>query len=119
MNRQNLARLGEEKAKQYLLSKGYKILEKNFRSRYGEIDIVALDKDTLVFVEVKTRYSEEYGKPEEAITKRKLHLVARTGQFYKLTHKNLPDLLRIDAVLIEMDPGGQIDRCELIQNAEL
>lgn len=119
MNNQNLARLGEEKARKYLLSKGYKILEKNFRSRYGEIDIVALDNNTLVFVEVKTRYSEDYGKPEEAITKRKLRMVARTGQFYKLTHKNLPDLLRIDAVLIEMTPDGKIKRCELIKNAEL
>lgn len=84
-----MAKLGEEKAKRLLQQNNYKILERNFKSRYGEIDLIAIDKDTLVFVEVKTRFSIDYGKPEEAITKRKLRLVARTGEYYKLTHQNL------------------------------
>lgn len=114
-----MARLGEEKARKLLQQNNYQILQKNFRSRYGEIDIIAIDKDTLVFVEVKTRFSNDFGKPEEAITKRKLRMVAKTGQFYKLTHKNLPDLLRIDAVLIEVDLLGKVERIELIKNSEI
>ncbi|MEK7521645.1 MAG: YraN family protein [Patescibacteria group bacterium] len=93
---------GEDKAAKYLLSKGYKILERNFKAkRYGEIDIVAKDKNVLVFVEVKTRKTYEYGRPEEAFTKRKLALVARTGLYYKLLNPNTPELVRVDAVAVD------------------
>lgn len=119
MDRRSLAKYGESLAAAYLGKNGYKILEKNFNSHYGEIDIVAIDSNTLVFVEVKTRYSFEFGKPEESITKRKLYLVGRTGQYYKLTHEGVPDLLRIDAVLIEINGEGKTTRLELIKNAEI
>jgi len=121
MNRQNLSRMGEEKAKQYLQSKGYTILEKNFKTNCGEIDIIAIDNNnekTLVFIEVKTRISEKYGKPEDAITKRKLKTIKKTGEYYSLLHDSLPKLLRIDAVLIEVN-NNKITRLELIKNAEV
>lgn len=92
---------GERIAALYLQKQGYKIIEMNFKVRYGEIDIIAKDKDTLVFVEVKTRKTYEYGRPEEAVNPRKLHTVVRTGEYYKLLHPELPDLLRIDVVAVD------------------
>ncbi len=94
----NLGSFGEKMATKFLQKKGYKILEKNFRSKSGEIDIVALDKDTLVFIEVKTRWTREYGPPEEAVTPRKIRSIIKTGQHYKLFHPELPEALRIDVV---------------------
>lgn len=115
----NLAKFGEDTAVNFLKSRGYQILKRNFHYFHGEIDVVAIDKDTLVFVEIKTRINKDFGPPEEAITKRKLNLIARTGQFYKSFHQNLPDLLRIDGVFLELDDNNQIKRMELLKNLEL
>lgn len=97
--------MGEEYAAWLLKKRGYKIIERKFRSKVGEIDIVAQDKDTLVFVEVKTRWSKKYGKPEEAVTPRKLAKVERAGQLYSLVHPTLPKKLRVDVVAIEVERG--------------
>lgn len=109
------ARLGEEKATTYLSSKGYKILERNYSKRYGEIDIIAVKNNVLVFVEVKTRSSNLFGTPFEAITPRKLQTVQKTAEYYKLTHRNLPDLMRIDAVSVQLD-GEKVELIEHIEN---
>ncbi|MEK7092413.1 MAG: YraN family protein [Patescibacteria group bacterium] len=111
-----IARLGENQATLYLQKKGYKILERNFKARYGEIDIIATHKDTLVFVEVKTRTSNEFGTPFEAITPWKLKAVVRTAQFYELTHKKLPEALRIDAVAVLLNSDGKVDSIEHMEN---
>lgn len=97
--------LGEDKACEYLKKLGFKIIERNYRKSYGEIDIVALDPTTasgqvLVFVEVKTRTSNQFGSPLESITYWKLKSLLKTAQYYKMTHKNLPESLRIDAVSV-------------------
>lgn len=93
---------GEKKAANYLLQNGYKILQLNFRAkRYGEIDIVAQEGKTLVFVEVKTRFSHKFGYPEEAVTPRKLASIIRTGEYYKLIYPKTPDLMRIDVVAVD------------------
>lgn len=97
--------LGESYAESLLKKSGYKILEKNFRSKFGEIDIVAIHQGTLVFVEVKTRTSWRYGKPEEAVTLKKLAKIERVGEFFALTHPNLPQKLRVDVVAIEVEKG--------------
>ncbi len=73
---------GEEIACQYLKKLGFKILERNYRIRGGEIDIVAKDKDALVFIEVKTRYSHEYGMPAESMTPWKIQYLLKTAKFY-------------------------------------
>lgn len=108
MDKISSGKQGERKAAIYLQKLGYKILEMNFKAkRYGEIDIVALDPSAgsgqvvLVFVEVKTRTSYEYGRPEEAFTPRKLRLVARTGQYYTLMNPKSPKLVRVDAVAVD------------------
>lgn len=119
MNRQELAKFGEDQATVYLQSLGYKILERNFKCKIGEIDIIAIDNDTLVFVEVKARYEDDQVKPDEAISKHKLWLVGRSGEFYKDQHDELPELLRIDAVLIEIDSLDKLVRLELIKDCKL
>ncbi|MDO8637994.1 MAG: YraN family protein [Candidatus Daviesbacteria bacterium] len=73
---------GEYLACEYLKKRGYKILERNYRIRGGEIDIVAMDKNFLVFIEVKTRYSPEYGLPVESITPWKIKHILKTARFY-------------------------------------
>jgi putative endonuclease len=95
--------LGEEYALRLLIKCGYKILERNFKCKLGEIDIIAIDKDTLVFVEVKTRWNTKYGKPEEAVTLKKLANINRVGQFFCFNKNNLPKKLRIDVVAIEAE----------------
>ncbi len=97
----NLGLVGESLAVKLLHQKGFQILEKNFRSKFGEIDIVAKDDNTLVFIEVKTRWTKEYGPAEEAVTPRKIRAIIRTGQYYKLLHPELPEALRIDVVTID------------------
>ncbi len=107
--------LGEKIAAEYLRKQGYKILEQNFSKRWGEIDIIAIDQDTLVFIEVKTRTSNAFGSPLEAITPWKLKTLTRTLQFYKATHRSLPDSLRIDAVAILLS-GREVESIELVKN---
>lgn len=107
--------LGESAAATYLQQNGYTVLERNWYSRYAEIDIVAIEDDTLVFVEVKTRTSDAHGSPEESITSFKIHSLVRASQLYKSTHQSLPDALRIDFVGVEYRKG-KITRINLIKN---
>lgn len=107
---------GEVVACQFLTSKGYKIIAKNFRTRFGEIDIVAIDGHFLVFVEVKARVSQEFGLPEEAITPRKIRHLIKASQYFKLLHPETPNLQRIDLVAINLSPAGEVERIRLIKN---
>lgn len=105
----SVGKKGEELARDYLLKIGYKILECNKRfSRFCEIDIIALDKNTLVFVEVKTRTSEICGHPLEAITRQKYKHI-KQGVFMYL--KNYPEYrkFRIDAVSVLLKPEIKIE----------
>ncbi|MBI3385925.1 YraN family protein [Candidatus Gottesmanbacteria bacterium] len=121
--RQRLGKLGEDLAIEYLRRKGYRILERNFKKHYGEIDIIALDPQksgtVLVFVEVKARRGRSFGSPEEAVTPWKLHEVVRTAQYYKMLHPELPDAMRIDVIAIELDPGYTLKYFNHIQNVTL
>ena len=103
LHKQRLGKLGEDFACSFLKKKGFRILERNFRKRYGELDIVALYGKILVFVEVKTRVGYEFGTPEEAVTPWKLREVVRMAQFYKSLHPELPESLRIDVVGVVLD----------------
>lgn len=114
----NPGKYGEDLAVKFLQDQGYKILARNFRSHFGEIDIIGLDGGILVFIEVKTRWNEAFGLPEEAITPRKIRSIARTGDYYKLLNPQLPGSLRIDAVVIEIDEQ-KLKRIELIKNLTL
>lgn len=107
---------GEELAASFLQKKGYKIIERNFRSRGGEIDIIAQEGDSLVFIEVKARSTDEFGSPLEAVTRWKMKSLIKTAQFYKLKHPKLPELMRIDAVAITLDNKNKAKSIELIKN---
>lgn len=107
---------GEKLAASYLKSQGYRIIERNFKKRYGEIDIIAQEEETLVFIEVKTRWSRRFGRPEEAVTPWKLKSVIKTAQYYKMLHPELPDLMRIDVVAIDFCAKGKEERVRLIKN---
>lgn len=111
-----LAVLGENLACDYLLRKGYRILERNFRRGYGEIDIIAIYKNVLIFVEVKTRTSNNFGTPFEAITYSKLKTLTRTVEFYKLKNPKLPEELRIDAISVVLDKGYSLKNIEHLEN---
>lgn len=107
---------GEELASKFLVKKGYKIIDRNFRKGYGEIDIIALKDNTLVFVEVKTKTSLSHGTPLEEITYFKLKSLVRTAQFYKVLNPKLPDAMRIDAVSVMLDNVGNPSNIEHIEN---
>jgi putative endonuclease len=103
-----LGPLGETKAVEYLKNNSYKILARNFRSRFGEVDIIAKDKDFLVLVEVKTRSSLSYGRPEEIVNSQKIRSIVRVGQFFQLKYSLFHLSLRVDIIAIEMTKKGEL-----------
>lgn len=107
---------GEDIACVYLKKQGYQILERNFRIRGGEIDIVAQDKDYLVFIEVKTRYSHEYGLPAESMTPWKIKHLLKTAKFYlqKIGWDDNP--YRLDFVSIDFTNSEENPQIDLIKN---
>ena len=117
MKRRDTGILGEKLAREFLEKRGYRIVETNYRCREGEIDVVATHKDYLVFVEVRTKKSLEFGSPEESITPAKKERMKASAAHYQQTHDNLPALWRIDVVAIELDQKGKLSRIELIENA--
>jgi len=117
MNRQEVGKIGEKLAQKFLKRKGYHICETNFRCRTGEIDIIAKQKDYLVFVEVRTKSNLDFGTPEESITQHKKGKIINSALTYISTHQNLPPLWRIDVVAVEVDQKGKTKRIELIENA--
>ncbi len=108
---------GERLACRFLRRNGYKILYRNFKGRSGgEIDIVCRDNDTLVFVEVKTRTSEEFGRPLEAVDRQKQRQISRGGLAWLRMLDNPDILFRFDVVEVIMTDDAK-PRLELIQNA--
>lgn len=107
-DRQDLGQLGEELACVFLKKQGYKILGQNFRTRGGEIDVIAKEGEMVVFVEVKTRISAAFGYPEEAIDERKQHKLAMTAEAYLAVHRLYEADYRIDAIGIEMEQDGRL-----------
>ena len=108
---------GEKMAGAFLRRQGYRILYRNFRARHGgEVDIVCRDRDTLVFVEVKTRTGEDFGRPVEAVNAAKRKLISR-GALAWLQLLDNPDILsRFDVIEIVLAEDGE-SRFELIRNA--
>lgn len=116
LHNKQLGKLGEDLASDYLENKGYKLVKRNFKARYGEIDIIAVHNKTLIFVEVKTRIGDEYGVPEEAVTRRKLREVSQTAQYFSLTHERLPEQMRIDVIAIELTESGGLSALRHLEN---
>lgn len=89
---------GEEKAVEYIKKIGYEIIQRNFRCKVGEIDIIARDKEELVFIEVKARTNIKYGNPIEAINTIKKKHMYRAIQYYLISEKIEYNFIRIDAI---------------------
>ncbi len=117
MKRRDTGILGEKLAGDFLKKRGYRIYETNYRCPEGEVDIVARHKDSLVFIEVRSKRSLEFGSPEESITPTKMERLRAVAAHYRQTHNNLPPLWRIDVVAVEIDRKGKPLRIELIENA--
>jgi len=109
-----LGREGEDRAARFLMQRDYRILERNYRTRSGEIDIIALHQGMVVFVEVKTRTSDAYGAPELAVNPRKQHRMIKAALGY-IKYKKLHQVpCRFDVVAISSSTEKEV---ELIQNA--
>ncbi len=112
-----LCKKGEALAGKILKKSGYKILKRNYVSKFGEIDIVAYDRGTICFVEVKTRQSESYGPPELAVTKEKRKRIVRAALSY-LAINNIEDTdCRFDVVSILYKEGDSKPDIELLESA--
>ena len=116
MDRKNVGALGEKLAREFLKKKGYRILEANYRCREGEIDLVARRKDYLVFVEVRTKTSNDFGTPEESVTSAKKEKLISLAHSYINSHQDIPSLWRIDFVAVELNEKGKASRIEIIEN---
>jgi len=117
MKRRDTGIQGEKLARDFLKKRGYRILETNYRCPEGEIDIITKHKDSLVFIEVRTKKSLEFGSPEESITLTKRERLRAIASHYRQTHNDLPLLWRIDVVAVELNQKGKLSRIELIENA--
>ncbi|GAB4028032.1 MAG: YraN family protein [Candidatus Microgenomates bacterium] len=119
--------MGEEVAAEYLANKGYEIVERNYREKYGEVDIVCKAKfqnnklqteECVVFVEVKTKTEGEYGEPWEMINRHKLKQITQMGHLWCMQN-HYHGLLRIDVVGVWLDMRGEVERIEHWENVIL
>ena len=104
--KQAFGRWGEETAAAYLEKNGYTILERNFHTAHGEIDIVASKQALLVFIEVKTRRSHAFAYPEDSVTKSKQAHMLSAAEAYLQAHPESGESWQFDVIAIEKSPGG-------------
>lgn len=115
--RQQTGRYGETLAAQHLQTKNYRLIARNWRCPVGEIDLIARDGDTLVFVEVRTRHGERLGTPEESITPRKQARLIELAQTYLSEHNAFDQPWRIDVIAIALDQQQRVRRLTHLPNA--
>ena len=117
MNTKGLGTQGEELAARFLEKCGYKILERNFKVKWGELDIIAQEQDTICFVEVKMRRSLQFGLPQESVEARKRQKLIRIAQGYlKMKFNTDERKSRFDVVAIHQEKNGEPSVC-LFKNA--
>jgi len=112
-----LGNFGERVAEEHLIGLDYRILNRNWRWRKGELDLVAQQGDEIVFVEVKARRSQSYGLPEESITRSKQKKLIQTAYAYLNSENRTTAEWRIDVIAIEMEQDGDVIRLEHIVSA--
>lgn len=105
---QDLGQAGERLAADHLLSRGYRILARRYRTRYGEVDLIASSRGTLVFVEVKTRRSGLYGPPGESVGPRKRVRLARAAAHYLASAEPPEATTRFDVIAIDWRDSGPV-----------
>lgn len=108
LKNQATGQLGEQAAADYLSNQGYRILERNFRSRGGEVDIVARDRQgCIAFVEVKTRRSLAYGLPQQAVTIRKQRQISKGALSWLARNRLQNSSARFDVIAVLLQNGAQ------------
>jgi putative endonuclease len=117
-NRTNreIGRLGEAMSRKYLLKKRFRILDMNFVTPFGEIDLVVKKNSFTIFVEVKTRTSRKFGSPLYAITATKRKSIIANSLFYLKKHGLCDANARIDIIAIDLDKNGKIKILEHVKN---
>ncbi|MGL4849065.1 MAG: YraN family protein [Clostridium sp.] len=108
---------GEDLAEKFLLSKGFKILKRNFRNRFGEIDFICQKDSTISFVEVKTRYSNTFGFPLESVTSKKRKNIIYLSKYYILENNVTDFFLRFDILEIYLNHNNDNIKFNFLENA--
>lgn len=105
-------------ASEYLISEGYRIVERNLQNRSGELDIIAIYNNTLVFIEVKTKTGHGFGEPWEMVSKGKLHQVRRLAQQYLITTGRTigKTQCRIDVIGVRLNYQRQVEQIQHWKN---
>ncbi len=116
-DRKEVGAKGEKLAAKFLKRKGYKIIQRNYKCKLGEIDIIAEQDRTIVFVEVKTRRTQEFGPPQYAITAAKRGQISRVALLYIREKKMVEQSCRFDVIAITFPPESRKPRIEHIENA--
>jgi putative endonuclease len=115
--RRDLGTFGERVAAAHLEAKGYRIRDRNFRTREGEIDIIAQDGCTVVFVEVRTRRGDALGSAAESVTASKAAHIVTAAQAYVQARDDCPADQRIDVIAVSLAPDGRVLAVEHIEGA--
>lgn len=114
---QAVGRRGEAAARTFLERRGVRILAENFACAAGEIDLVARERDTLVFIEVKTRTSDAFGPPHLAVHRRKQRQIVRAAQWFLAEHRAADVACRFDVLAVIFPPDAGSPRIEWVRNA--
>lgn len=115
-NHIEIGKMGEREAAKFLKKKGYHIIQSNFRCRFGEIDLIARHKDTLVFIEVKTRKNNLYGTPGQAVNKTKQKKIVKTALYYLKRNDLYDQNVRFDIVEV-LQHDHKVKSIHVISNA--
>ncbi len=116
----SIGALGEEAAALAIKKKGYKIIERNYRTKMGEIDLIAKDGEYTCFVEVRLRKTNDYGSPADTIGQEKQRKIIKTATIYAIENNIYDTPIRFDVVLINADVNGKIPKkadIEIIKDA--
>lgn len=117
LNNREIGKIGEGIARCYLLESGYSILETNYSTRYGEIDIIAKDRQTVAFIEVKTRRKVNFGYPREAVNWHKQLKIKSMAEYYILSKKLQDTPMRFDVIEVFLDEDNNAKSVTILKSA--
>lgn len=117
LSRRELGQQGEALASDFLARRGYRVVARNHRTRFGELDLVVQDGPEMVFVEVKTRIGGDQTAPEESVSPAKARRLARLAEAYLMDHGREEMMWRIDVVAVLLDREGRLRRIDHLRNA--
>jgi putative endonuclease len=115
--RKELGNIAEDHAARHLASRGYRIRERNFRTRGGEVDIIAEHRGALAFVEVRARSSPDFMSPLESVTATKQRRIVRAANTYISARERRERVMRYDVVEVFLTPAGRVERVNVVEGA--